>query len=72
MSKVGMTTFVKVCSTVRSPNSSSVNDLRYFPSYFGPVAPNTLVFVLVLKHRNIHQLQKCFDYEYHERYFVGI
>lgn len=48
MSKVGMTTFVKVCLRVRSPSNSSVNDLRYFPSYFGPVAPDTLVFGFVL------------------------
>ena len=49
MSKVGNITFVRVCLIVKSPSKSFVNDLRYFPSYFGPPkksdsGPNRLLF----------------------------
>jgi hypothetical protein len=49
MSKVGKITFVRVCAIVMSPSKLFVNDLRYFPSYFGPPkktdsGPNRLLF----------------------------
>ena len=37
MSKVGITTFVKVWCNLLSPNSFFMRLWRYFPSYFGPV-----------------------------------
>lgn len=41
MSKVGTMTSVRVWFMVMLPNNSFVMDLRYFPSYFGPVAEAT-------------------------------
>lgn len=41
MSKVGIMTLVRVWFIVMLPNKSFVMDLKYFPSYFGPVADAT-------------------------------
>lgn len=37
MSKVGITTFVKVWLNLLSPTIFLISVCRYFPSYFGPV-----------------------------------
>ena len=53
MSKLGMSTFVKVSFNVRSPRNPFVNDLKYLPSYFGPV---TELKILAMGARKLFRL----------------
>ena len=57
MSKVGMITSVSVWFIVMLPNNSLIINLRYLPSYFGPVADALLI------HKKIEFISTLVEYE---------